>query len=72
MRFPHRMADRIPHDLRLSRDHRRTRGEKLVLGSTFVIITIIAGQEMSHLVHPVAALIAMAVACASGAFAGMT
>jgi len=53
-------GDRIPHDFAYLGIIAGLVGEKLVLGFTFVIITIIAGQEMAHLVHPVAALIAMA------------
>lgn len=39
------------------------------LGITLMILVIIAGQEIAHLVGPIAALLVMAAACAGGALA---
>jgi hypothetical protein len=39
------------------------------LGLTLMILVTIAGNEISHLVGPIAALLVMAAACASGAVA---
>jgi hypothetical protein len=39
------------------------------LGITLMILVTIAGQEISHLVGPIAALLVMAAACAGGAVA---
>jgi flagellar motor component MotA len=39
-------------------------GREISLGITLVILVTIGGQEISHLVHPLAAFIVVACACA--------
>jgi hypothetical protein len=40
--------------------------EELALGITLMIVVTICGNEIAHLVNPIAALLVMAGACASG------
>jgi hypothetical protein len=43
--------------------------QEMALGLTLMILVTIGGNEIAYLVSPVAAVIVMALACASGAFA---
>ena len=60
------MADRLPHDLRGTGLGRRGDSHELLLGATLMIVTVIAGQEMAHLIGPLPAIISLAAASLGG------
>lgn len=71
MRLRNRLADRISDDLRGTRRSWLGDSNELALGATLMIVTVISGQEMAHLVHPLLALTAIGATCLGTIIAGL-
>lgn len=69
MRLRNRLADRVPDDLRRTRNGLLGNREELALGLTLMIVVIIAGNEIAHLMSPWAAILTMFLACLAGGLA---